>query len=160
VPLLLLFITVFDEAFPEGTSAAQQFLPVMKAFGIMSTSFLNLAIGIAVDRDDDTLKRLQGTPLPRSAYFVGKLLFVIVTGATTEWATFTWVILLGAACFALPGIAVSGLAWSGRNAGAVINLPFLLLQFVSGVFIPLQELPGWVPHCCSVHGRWQHWCCV
>lgn len=176
VLLFVLFSTVFEDTLNGGVSAAQYFLPVMMAFGVMSTCFLNLGIGIAVERDDGTLKRLHGTPMPPVAYFVGKFLFIIVTGAaeialqlliavtafdvdlpsaSARWGTFVWVLLLGAACFALLGIAVSSLAWSGRNAGAVINLPFLVLQFVSGVFIPLQQLPGWLRDVSSVFPvRW------
>lgn len=174
--LFVLFSTIFDGTFGENASAAAYFLPVMMAFGIMSTCFLNLGIGIAVDRDDGTLKRLRGTPMPRAAYFLGKFLFILATGATevalllliaalvfrvdlptapARWGTFAWVMLLGAACFSLLGIAVSSLAWSGRNAGAVINLPFLVLQFVSGVFIPLGQLPEWLQHVSAVFPvRW------
>lgn len=161
VLLLLLFGSIFRDAFGDG-SAAQFFLPTMMAFGIMSTSFTNLGVGIAVDRDDGTLKRLRGAPMPPMAYFIGKIVLVLVSGLATmalmlaigalafgvdltlspgRWATFVWVVVLGMTSFALLGIAASSLAGSGRNAGAVVNLPFILLQFISGVFIPFSQLP-------------------
>jgi DNA-binding NarL/FixJ family response regulator len=40
----------------------------MIAAGLVSTSFLNMGIGIAQDREDRTLKRLRGTPIPATAY--------------------------------------------------------------------------------------------
>ena len=54
--LLLLFGTVFQGVMGGGQiSVGQYFLPAMMAFGVMSTSFTNLAVGIAVERDDGTL---------------------------------------------------------------------------------------------------------
>lgn len=161
--LLLLFGTVFQGVMGGGQiSVGQYFLPAMMAFGVMSTSFTNLAVGIAVERDDGTLKRLRGAPMPPTAFFLGKIILVVVAGlaeialmlligvvlfdvdlalSPQRWVTFVWVMLLGMTCFAMLGIGVSNLAGSGRNAGAVVNLPFILLQFVSGVFLPYRQLP-------------------
>jgi ABC-2 type transport system permease protein len=139
--------------------------------GVMSASFQNLGIGIAVDRDDGTLKRLAGTPLPRSAYFIGKILNVLVLALlevaillavgvvaydltlpaeVSRWVTFAWVFLLGITGSALLGIAVSSLPRSARSATAVISLPFVVLQFISGVFIPVTQLPGWMIDIASI----------
>jgi len=41
----------------------------------------------------------------------------------------------------LLGIAIASLPRSARSATAVINLPFIVLEFVSGVFVPFNELP-------------------
>ena len=62
-----------------GIPFAQYFLPGMLATGIMLSSFQHLAISIAVERDDGGLKRLHGTPLPSSAFFLGKTGEVLVT---------------------------------------------------------------------------------
>lgn len=157
-------------------TGTQYYLPAMLAFGLMSVSFLNLGISIAMERDDGTLKRLRGTPMPKSSYFVGKIILVLAVGlaeaailiavaavvlgvdlptAPGEWGTFAWVAALGIGASTLLGIAVSSLPRSGRSAAAVINLPYILLQFVSGVFIPLQALPEWVRHVGAVFPpRW------
>ena len=60
-------------------SFTQYFAAGMIAAGIMLTSFQSLAIGIAIERDDGTLKRLRGTPMPPVAYFLGKIGLVLVT---------------------------------------------------------------------------------
>jgi ABC-2 type transport system permease protein len=44
----------------------------------------------------------------------------------------------------LIGIAVGGLVSSGKAAPAVVNLPFVVLQLGSGVFIPFTQLPRWL----------------
>ena len=47
--------------------------------GRHADSFQALAIAIAVERDDGTLKLLHGTPMPAMAYFIGKVGQVVVT---------------------------------------------------------------------------------
>jgi ABC-2 type transport system permease protein len=132
---------------------------------IMSTGFVSLAIGIAVERDQGTLKRLGGLPLPRSAYFLGKIGHVVVVTiiemiilavmgvilfdvslptSPTRLLTLGWVFALGITAASLTGIAVGGLVSSGKSAPAVVNLPFVVLQLVSGVFIPFTQLPTWL----------------
>ena len=65
--LLLIFGSVFgsQELGDTGITFAQYFVAGMIASGIVYTSFQNLAIGIPQERDDGTLKRLEGTPMPQ-----------------------------------------------------------------------------------------------
>ena len=51
------------------------------ASGVVSVAFTNLAISIALERDDGTVRRLATTPMPRSAYFAGKVVRVLVASA-------------------------------------------------------------------------------
>jgi ABC-2 type transport system permease protein len=164
--LLVIFGSIFGGNL-EGTpiTVSQLYTAGLIGAGVMSASFQNLGIGIAVDRDDGTLKRLAGTPLPRSAYFIGKILNVLVVALLEvaillaigvvayglalpseplRWVTFAWVFLLGITGSALLGIAVSSLPRSARSATAVISMPFVVLQFISGVFIPMTQLPDWL----------------
>src|SRR5665648_543417 len=67
--MLAIFATVFaDQEIdfgPGGTlDFATYFLPGMIATGVLLSSFQNLAIGIAEERDAGGLKRLRGTPFP------------------------------------------------------------------------------------------------
>ena len=50
----------------------------MLAYGILSTSFINLGIGIAADRETGALRRLRGTPATASSYFIGKIALVAI----------------------------------------------------------------------------------
>ena len=76
----------------------------MTAAGLMSSSFQNLAITIPIERDAGHLKRLRGTPMPKSAYFTGKVALVLVLSVIST----------------------------------------ILLQFISGVFLPFTQLPNWL----------------
>ncbi|WP_432036496.1 ABC transporter permease [Streptomyces cucumeris] len=166
VVLLALFASVFgDEVKGTGVTAAQLYVAAMIAAGVMSTSFQSLGVSIAVERDEKVLRRLRGTPMPPTAYFLGKLWLVLVTGVletvllllvgatlfdldlpTTadRWLTFGWVFVLGLTGCALLGIAISSVPRSGRSATSVVVLPFLVLQFISGVYISVDTLPDWM----------------
>ena len=81
--MLAIFATVFDGQ-DQGTGGysvpfAQYFLPGMVATGVLLSSFQNLAISISVERDEGRLKRLRATPMPASAYFLGKVVSMLVT---------------------------------------------------------------------------------
>jgi ABC-2 type transport system permease protein len=148
-----------------GIPFSQYFLAGMLASGIVYTSFQNLAISIPQERDDGTLKRLQGTPMPKASYFVGKVGLVLViyvvqvvvmmaVGVTlfdvhlpsepADWWTFTWVSVLGLLCCTLLGVAFSSVPRSGRGASALVSPIVLVLQFTSGVFFQYDELPSWM----------------
>jgi ABC-2 type transport system permease protein len=163
--LLVIFGTVFSDDVQPGVSFAQYFLPGMVAAGLMLVSFQTLAVGIAIERDDGTLKRLEGTPMPRTAYFVGKIGMVLVTALLqialllvvaklvfdvpiptepSRWATFAWVAFLGITSGTLLGIAYSSVPRSGKSADAAVVPVVLILQFISGIFFPYSDIPTWL----------------
>lgn len=146
-----------------GVTASQVLAAGMVAAGIMSTTFVSLGIDIATDRGDGTLARLRGTPLPAAAYLLGKVVLVAVTtvaqtvlmlvvatilfdlplpGTVSRWVTFGWVFVLGVVGCSLLGVAISTLARDARRAVAIVQLPYLALLFLSGVFVtPITALP-------------------
>jgi len=168
--MLAIFATVFGKQNPfdgSGVHAtfAQYFLPGMIATGVMLSSFQTLATFIAVERDEGVLKRLRGTPLPASSYFLGKVGQVLVTTLVqtglllvvaaamfhvpmptdaARWWTFAWVVVLGTAAGAVCGVAFSSVPRSGKSASAVVTPIVLLLQFISGVFFQFDQLPHWM----------------
>ncbi|MFF3910350.1 ABC transporter permease [Streptomyces sp. NPDC001848] len=166
VVFLFLFASIFhDDVGVKGVTASQLYVPAMMASGIMSTSFQSLGISIAVERDEKVLRRLRGTPMPPAAYFLGKIWLVLFTGVletailllvgTTlygvdlpsdagRWFDFGWIFVLGLTACALLGIAISSVPKSGKSASSVVVLPFLLLQFISGVYISIAAIPRWM----------------
>lgn len=166
VVFLFLFASIFsDDVEGAGITASQLYVPAMMAAGIMSTSFQSLGISIAIERDEKVLRRLRGTPMPPAAYFLGKIWLVLVTGlletaillavGTTlydvelpsdaaRWFDFAWIFVLGLTACALLGIAVSSLPKTSKSASSVVVLPFLVLQFISGVYIAIDTIPDWM----------------
>jgi ABC-2 type transport system permease protein len=179
----VVMLTIFAVAFsaqgkmgvhPDGTggiTVAAYYLPGMVAAGVLLSGLQNLAVDIAGEKSDGTLKRLGGTPLPPLSYFIGKFGQVFVTGVLQvalllavarlgfnvalptdagSWLTLAWVFVLGIATSAVLGIALSGLPRSGKSATAVIIPIVLVLQFISGVYLQFTMLPVWLQNVASV----------
>jgi ABC-2 type transport system permease protein len=166
IVFLFLFASIFgDDMANTGSTASQYYVASMIAAGIMSTSFQSLGISIAIERDDKVLRRLRGTPMPPAAYFLGKIWLVLVTGiletaallafgttlydvqlpsGISGWLTLGWLFVLGITGCALLGIAISSVPKSAKSATSVVVLPFLVLQFISGVYILIDTVPGWM----------------
>jgi ABC-2 type transport system permease protein len=177
----LVMLTIFSTAFSNqsfGTdasgaevSAAAYYLPGMLAAGLLLSGLQNLAVDIANERSDGTLKRLAGTPLPVVSYFIGKIGQVLVTGAAQaallllvaavgfgvalptepeKWFTFAWVFALGVTTSAVLGIALSRVPRSGKSATAVVIPIVLVLQFISGVYLGFSQLPEWLQNVAGI----------
>ncbi|MFH9074875.1 ABC transporter permease [Streptomyces alboflavus] len=166
VVLLFLFASIFkDDVEDAGITASQLYVAAMIGAGIMSISFQSLGIAIAMERDEQVLRRLRGTPMPPVSYFLGKVWLVLITGlletlvllvvgatmfdldlptSPEKWLTFAWIFVLGLTGCALLGVAVSSVPRSGRSASSVVVLPFLVLQFISGVYIAIDTVPDWM----------------
>ena len=163
--LLAIFGSVFSNSIAEGVTFSQYFVAGMIASGLVNTGFQQLAIMIPVERDFGTLKRLRGTPMPASSYFIGKAISVFVTmtvqvlilliiGAAffglnmptdpSKWITFTWILILGTASSTALGVAFSSVPKNGRGAAAIVSPVVIVLQFFSGVFFVFTQLPGWM----------------
>lgn len=166
-PVILLFIfgSVFSGDVGGGVSFTQYFTAGMIASGIVLSSFQSLAIGIAVERDEGALKRLRGTPMPPSAFFLGKIGLVLVTSLVQTvillligrllfglslpthldlWVRFGWIFVIGTTAGTVLGIAFSSVPRSSRSAAAVVSPVVIVLQFISGVFFIYTELPSWM----------------
>src|SRR5690349_6957214 len=77
VILLGVFGAVLNYPIGGGVTFTQYFMAGIIASGILGASLQNMAISIATERSDGTLKSLVGTPMPKSAYFVGKIAQVL-----------------------------------------------------------------------------------
>jgi len=179
VMMLLLFASIFS-GYVDGTTVrlSQVYVAGIMGSTLMSTGFVSLAIGMAVERESGMVKRLAGTPMPKSSYFLGKVGMVLATVALqtallialgvaffhlqlptslSSWLTFGWVFVLGVTASTLLGIAVGSLITDSKSAPAVVNLPFVALQFISGVWISVTLLPKWLQHVSQVFPL--HWIC-
>ena len=176
----VVMLTIFSVSFSEASfgqtadgddiTAAWFFLPAMLAAGVLLGGLQNLAIDIAMEKSDGTLKRLAGSPLPVVSYFIGKLgqsfatgllqAGVLLLGFTVfqvplpedpgNWWVFAWVFTLGVITSAILGIALSAVPRSGKSATAVVIPIVLVLQFISGVYLRFSDLPEWLQNVAAV----------
>jgi ABC-2 type transport system permease protein len=139
------------------------FVPGILAYGLIATTFVNMAISTAILRDQGVLKRMQGTPLPPWAYVVARigstvvivLLMTIVTlamGAIAynvhiRAATLPGLIAtlaLGTAAFTALGIGITRFIPNAEAAPVVVNLVVLPLTFISSIWFPTNGMPNWL----------------
>lgn len=164
--ICLLLGSIFSAKLPYGNvSTGAVIAASMLAYGILSTSFVNLGISIAADRETGALRRLHGTPTTATSYFIGKIMLVLVVSLAEAvllllvgvlafglrlptdvfgWFTLTWVFLLGVISCSLLGVLISNVASSAVSAAALTNGPAVGLQFVSGTYVPIMVLPTWM----------------
>ncbi len=181
VMMLVIFASIFRDKIqgPPGESAvslSQYYVAGMVAAGALTTAFQTLAISISIEQHEGLLKRLGGTPLPKTAYFAGKiglvtvatfvqLLLMIIIGLIFydlklptdpgRWLALIAMGVMGVASCALLGIAFTRIVPNGRSAPAMTTPIAIILQFISGVFVRFDQIPGWLQGVASVFPlRW------
>ncbi|MCB5225863.1 ABC transporter permease [Alishewanella sp. 16-MA] len=157
----LMFYLFFGVFFRSG-GGADYLLVTYSCFGIMGPAMFNFAAGIASDRAHGWLTLKQLSPMPFSAYLLGKLstslVFSVVilallfsTGAGLgdvvlsdgQWLLLAITIFVGTLPFALLGLLL-GLSLSDKAAPGVVNLIYLPMAFLSGLWLPLFLFPDWL----------------
>lgn len=133
------------------------------AYAIARSTFTSLLVAIVTQRESGILKRLRGTPVPAWTYIAGQLIRSIVLSVATvvvlmgigmafyrvPWPGerligFTCYVVLGTAALAAAGIALTGFLGSVDSASSVGPFVAVMLSFISGVFIPVDQLPTWL----------------
>ncbi len=139
------------------------FVPGILAYGVIATTYVNMAIGTAILRDQGVLKRMQGTPLPRWAYVAARIgstilivalmtilvvgLGAIAYGVRLRASTLPGLIVmltLGTAAFTTLGIGITRFIPNAEAAPVVVNLTVLPLTFISSIWFPADNLPTWL----------------
>lgn len=144
-----------------GISYDDFFVPGILAYGVIATTFVNLAIGTAILRDEGVLKRMQGTPLPRWGYIAAVIgstslvtlaMAVVVIGLgvgvygvdfrAAQLPALLVTLLLGTAVFTSIGIGITRFIPSAESAPVVVNLVIWPLTFISNIWFPTNALPA------------------
>ena len=167
----LMFLVIFNLVFGNnemeisgGTTHFSTFyVPAILALSVISACYTNIAIGLCISRDRGTLKRLKGTPLPTWVFLFGRIVHTIfialllviivltigvifynVSVSLNTILAFVLTLVIGSATFSSLGIATTALVTNADAAPAVVNASILPLMFVSDIFFPMQDAPGWV----------------
>jgi ABC-2 type transport system permease protein len=157
--LLVLFGSLFHGTAAPGVPFRDYFVAGMLGVALMSATFTTLAMNLTFHRDLLVLKRFRGTPVTPKVLFAGKVtscivvvvlqtIFVLVVGRLfydvpfpQNWLAFVLFVVLGIVVFSVLGIAFTALIPNADSAPAVVQLPFLLLQFISGIYFTLHASP-------------------
>lgn len=160
---LVLFTSIFGNEEVEGRPdlrAAQQMVPGFIALAVVTAGFTSMTITLVFRRERGILKRSRITPVATWVPVAGLVAKAVVVGlvVTLVLIVVGWLaydvslpaahlpavllaILVGAIAFSCLGIAFSRLTRTEDAASAMTNAVALPLFFISGVFLPEQELP-------------------
>jgi ABC-2 type transport system permease protein len=138
-------------------------LPGALALGIIASGLVNLGIATAYERSYGVLKRLGGSPLPRSGLVAAKIASILVlevvqvvlliavaagvlgwqpaSGASAGLAILA--VLLGTFTFAGLGLLMAGTLRAEATL-ALANGLFLGFLMLGGIVLPIDHLPGWL----------------
>lgn len=142
-----------------GVQMATYLIATYGAFGVMGAALFGFGVSVAIERGQGWLEVKRTTPMPISAYFVAKTAMAMLFGGIIVLLLFATGTLLGnvslsiGQMLALFGILVSGSivfcslglavgCFASPNSSApIVNLIYLPLAFLSGLWIPVWMLP-------------------
>ncbi|HSO95868.1 MAG TPA: ABC transporter permease [Acidimicrobiia bacterium] len=139
------------------------FMAGIIAYAIMLNGFSSLLIGFTTDREAGRLKRYRGTPMPPGVFLGAEIIANIVVIAamvvtllligrvayniaipTSAFGPIVVYVVLGTATMCSLGIAATRLTTTPDAASAIGPFATVILGFISGTFVPVSQLPGWL----------------
>lgn len=139
--------------------AARYLLATYGVFGAMGAGLFGCSVTLAIDRERGFFALRRALPAPPSAWLVARMLIALlfslvivlelallavvfggVSLAAGQWALLWTVTVLGALPFCAIGLLLGSIA-SANAAPAWVNLLFLTMAFLSGLWLPLSMLP-------------------
>jgi ABC-2 type transport system permease protein len=158
--LPLMFLLLIASVFHTDKKELNTLVPGIAGMAVMATTFTALAFSLTFNREQGILKRILGTPLPRTTYFGGligsavtnavvQVLLIVALGHILydvswpkDWFALAVFTLLGVVAHGSLGIAFSQAIPNFDAAPAYINAVFLPAIFISGVFYDDEKLPS------------------
>ena len=158
----LVFYVMFAIVLPGNWGELQRatyLLATYGVFGVIGPALFGFGVGLAMDRQQGWLELKRVSPMPTSAYFFAKiamsqvfalavftLLSIAAIGfggvhiAIGTWLLLLATLLLGTLPFCALGLWIGTLV-KGQSAVAVVNLVYLPMSVLSGLWIPLMVFP-------------------
>jgi ABC-2 type transport system permease protein len=143
------------------TFALPSILGALLAFGVV----IGPAYSLAMEREDGTLLRHKAVPHGMQGYVTGQLLYHslgllplllvlllpsfllfdgLMSNGAAGWLTVAWVIVLGLLATLPIGMVLGSVVPGVQKVGTWGMLPILVLTAISGIFVPIQAMWGWV----------------
>ena len=155
----LMFYVFFGVVMRFSPTTSTYLLATYGVFGLIGPALFGFGVGFATERDSGALLLKQTTPMPAAAYLLARvaaaLVFgvVIVTGLFLlgayaadvtlyrwQWFALAGVVLASVIPFCALGLAIG--AWvKAQAAVAIVNLVYLPMAFLSGLWMPIAMLP-------------------
>jgi len=160
----IFFGLAMASSFPGAVSASRYALATYGAFGVMGATLYAFGTGVAVERGLGWLEVKRASPMPPAAYLVAKgvvsvtfgalvvtLLFALgavfggVRMAAGQWLLLWGALVAGAIPFGAIGLAIGSFA-GPNSAPGIVNMIYLPLGFLGGLWLPIDVLPKALQH--------------
>jgi ABC-2 type transport system permease protein len=155
-----LFYLLFGILLNHGNANAAHYLfASYSVFGVMAPSLFGFGVGIAIERERGWLALKRVAPMPPGAYLISKMAMAMVFVAIiyailaamayglggvrlepVQWLLVAVIAILGAMPFCALGLMIGARA-NANAAPAFVNLIYLPMAFLSGLWMPLTMLP-------------------
>ncbi len=142
--------------------ASRYLLASYGVFGIMGAALFGFAVNVAVERERGFLTLKRALPMPPGAYLFAKLVMAMIFAliislmigviavtlagvslTATQWLLLLMINVIGTLPFSAIGLWI-GTSVSGQASPAIVNLIYLPMAFLSGLWIPLAMLPKFI----------------
>jgi ABC-2 type transport system permease protein len=170
-PVILL--VMFNEIFISGTDTTtvagatidgqSYFTAGMIAYSMGLLCFTQPLVMLTAQRERGQLKRLRGTPVPSWSFITAMvlrsvLLALVVGGVMLTMGVVFWsvdltartvpgiliMLFLGTTSLCALGVAMTAFTTTEDTASSIGPFTMVMLSFISGIFIPIDQLPGWL----------------
>lgn len=154
--------------------AARYLLATYGVFGVMGAGLFAFGVTVALEREQGFLIYKRALPMPPGAYLFAKMamamlfammisLLLAMLAATaggvelrlSQWLLLWAVNVVGVLPFAALGLYIGSLI-GGQGAPAVVNILYLPMAFLSGLWLPLKMLPDWLEVIAPVWPSYHH----
>ncbi len=156
----VMFYTFFGLLFTmNADNMSTYLLATYGTFGVIGPALMSFGVGVAVERGQGWFDVKEASPMPASAYIIARIAVSLVfsvavimclftLGATfgdvkllqSQWLLLCIVLMLGSLPFCAIGLAM-GLSLKSNTAPAVVNLTYLPMSFLSGLWVPINMFP-------------------
>ena len=155
------FYLLFGVALNRGSAgAAEYLLATYGVFGVVGAALFGFGVTLAIDREHGYLRLKRALPTPPGAMLLAKVVMAMLVAALIslllavlaatlggvrlapmQWALLALVNIIGVLPFAAIGLYVGALV-GGNAAPALLNVLYLPMAFLSGLWLPLSMLPA------------------
>lgn len=142
-----------------GFDPAAYMLATLSVFGVMAPGLFGFGVVVAMEREQGLLTLKRALPMPPGAYLFAKMVMAMLFATLItlllmvlafalghvrmppgDWLALLVTDVLGVLPFGALGLLIGTLV-GGQGAPAVVNLVYLPMSFLSGLWVPLQFMP-------------------
>jgi ABC-2 type transport system permease protein len=147
----------------ETIAGSAYFTAGMIAYSLSLLCFTQPLVALTAARERGQLKRMRGTPVPSWTFITAQVLrsvllaalvgAVMLTMGVVFWSVdldanaiggFAVMMLLGTGSLCALGVAMTAFTTTEDTASAIGPFTMVMLSFISGIFIPIDQLPSWL----------------